>query len=83
MCNNPLCKWIDIIEIKDNVKLFIHYTSEQEPLLICYFDDSNLIKKSFYPKHDFQFVELGKFHISLNEIKNEHFDLTDIINLEE
>ena len=84
MCEHPECKVINIIEINDNgVKVVIHYNSDFEPILIQYWDDSKFYNKSFVPKHDFQFVELGKFHISMNEIKNEHFDLTEIINLDE
>jgi hypothetical protein len=82
MCNNPFCKFIDIVEIRADVKLFIHYTSEGEPLSIMYDDADKLFKKKFYPKDTFNFVELGKFQISLNDIKNEDFDLTDIIELD-
>ena len=83
MCEHENCETIDIIEIHDGVKVVIHYNSDLEPVKIQYWDDSKCFERNFYPKPDLQFKELGKFQISLNDIKNEHFDLTDIINLEE
>lgn len=78
MCELTECKFITIIEIKDGVKVVIHYNSDLTPVLIQYWDDSKDYNKSFYPKIDIE--DLGEFHISFEEIKNEHFDLTDIFN---
>ena len=82
MCNNPFCKFIDIIEIAENVKCCIHYNDEKEPIYIQYWNDSTCFNRCFIPKNNINFVELGKFCISKDEIKNEHFDLTDIIELD-
>jgi hypothetical protein len=82
MCNNPLCKFINIIEIYDGVNICIHYNDDDEPILIQYWNENNCFARCFIPKNSINFVELGKFCISKDEIKNEHFDLTDIIELD-
>lgn len=101
MCNNPLCKFINIIEIYDGVKVCLHYNDDDEPILIQYWDENNCFERCFVPKTNIEFKELTRFPITiplsvhstpsfpspvslkLEDIKNEHFDLTDIINLED
>jgi hypothetical protein len=45
MCQKKECKYIEIIEIEDGVKVMIHYNKQLEPIFIQYFDDNK--KKVF------------------------------------
>ena len=74
MCEHTECKFIII---KDGIKIVVHYNFE--PVLIQFWDISKNYYKNFYPKSK-EFVAKNLFN--LEEIKNEYFDLTDILDLE-
>ena len=40
MCLKPNCFFIDIVEIRDNVKVVLHYDKKGSPILIQYWDES-------------------------------------------
>jgi hypothetical protein len=70
MCNNPLCKMIDIIDAEDGIKIFIHYNKGKEPISITYIDSNICLVKNFIPKVNIDY-------------KNEKLDLDDVIVLDE
>jgi hypothetical protein len=39
MCQNNNCRFIEIIEIHDNIKVVIHYDKNHKPILIEYWDE--------------------------------------------
>jgi hypothetical protein len=40
MCLKPNCRSIDIVEIRDNVKVVLHYDDTYKPILIQYWDET-------------------------------------------
>lgn len=38
MCLNPNCKYIEILEIKENVKIALHYGNTNTPIFIQFWD---------------------------------------------
>lgn len=50
MCQNKECKFIEIIEIRDNIKVVIHYDENDKPILIEYWDE----RKSPYKQSLFE-----------------------------
>ena len=40
MCLKPNCRSIDIVEIRDNVKIVLHYDDCFKPILIQYWDET-------------------------------------------
>lgn len=38
MCLNPNCKYIEICEIKDDVKVALHYDTTNTPIFIQFWD---------------------------------------------
>ena len=41
MCSRDNCKFIEIIEIYDGVKVIIHYDENRVPILFQYWDSNN------------------------------------------
>jgi hypothetical protein len=40
MCLNPNCKYIEIYEIKEDVKVCLHYSATNTPIFIQIWDDN-------------------------------------------
>ena len=50
MCLNPNCKYIEICEIKEDVKVCLHYSATNTPIFIQFFDDNLGINAEYKPK---------------------------------
>jgi len=76
MCNNPLCKFINIIQIKNGVKVSIHYDDEDEAILVQYWDDNKCFERCFVPNE----TDSPAFPSAVKKIKikKENFYLTNI-----
>lgn len=50
MCEKEFCRSIEIIEIKKNIKIVIHYKEGEIPFFIQYWDDNIQIDLDFCKK---------------------------------
>lgn len=49
MCNHPNCIYIDILEMTNGEKLYIHYDNNLVPHLFQYYDEDRKIDKEYVP----------------------------------
>lgn len=75
MCLKNNCKYIEIIEIHDNIKIVIHYDDDRKPILIQYWDE----RKS--PYQQFLFEEKKDDYAQLKQDIID-LELTNIIDLD-
>ena len=56
MCLKTNCRSIDIIEIRDNVKIVLHYDDTYKPILIQYWDETKrpTVEVLFEPKPEWE-----------------------------
>lgn len=50
MCLKTDCKYIEIVEIKDDVKVVLHYAHDGTPVFIQYWNYNNGIDAEYLPK---------------------------------
>lgn len=78
MCLKPDCCLIEIIEIKDDIKVVIHYNCLNEPIFIQYWNDLKNDQHDFVPVQQVKNIGL---ELSKMIYKSENIDL-EIINLD-
>ena len=77
MCEHENCKLISFFEIREGVRVVIHYNLNLNPVFIQYIDDSKHINKEFFPH-----LERELFPLTLEDVKNTNFDLTEIFTFD-
>lgn len=63
MCQKEECKLIEIIEIKDGVKVVLHYNKYKEPIFIQYWDDNTDLDLSFHQDLKLAEIDLNIIHL--------------------
>jgi hypothetical protein len=57
MCNHPHCIYIDIIELTNGEKLYIHYDNKQVPIMFQYYDEKRNFEAEYERvKSDMSFI---------------------------
>jgi hypothetical protein len=47
MCNHPNCLFIDILQMTNGEKLYVHYDNNLVPILFQYWDENRVIEKEY------------------------------------
>lgn len=49
MCNHPRCIFIDILQMTNGEKLYVHYDGDLIPVLLQFWDEGRAFEKDYYP----------------------------------
>lgn len=69
MCNHPHCIYIDILEMTNGEKLYIHYDNKLVPIFFQYVDESRLIDKEYVMKEQREGISLCIQEYELDKLK--------------
>ena len=51
MCNHPKCIYIDIIEMTNGEKLYVHYDNNLVPIMFQFYDEQRNIETEYMKVH--------------------------------